>query len=92
MWLSHLRSSCPSSSEGCTGSREARLALLHPSALAACAACAALAALNRVLLLRMSDGFDIDVALGAMPFEASAIERSSNAELVPSATLRTCSA
>ena len=83
MWLSHLRSICPSSSEGCTGSREARLALLHPSAFAA---------LNRVLLLRTSDGFDIDVALGAMPFEASAIERSSNAELVPSATLRTCSA
>ena len=27
-----------------------------------------------------------------MPFEASAIERSSNAELVPGATVRTCSA
>ena len=89
MWLSHLRSICPSSSEGCTGSREARLALLHPSALAALAA---LAALNRVLVLRTSDGFYFDVALGAMPFEPSAIERSSNAELVPSATLRTCSA
>ena len=53
---------------------------------------AAFAALNRVLLLRTSDGFGIDVALGAMPFEASAIERSSKAELVPGATLRTCSA
>ena len=38
------------------------------------------------------DGFGIDLALGAMPFESSAIERSSNAELVPGATLRTCSA
>ena len=28
---------------------------------------------NRVLLLRTPDGFGIDVALGAMPFEASAI-------------------
>ena len=47
---------------------------------------------NRVLLLRTPDGFGIDVALGAMPFEASAIERSSNVELVRGATLRTCSA
>ena len=47
---------------------------------------------NRVLLLRTPDGFGIDVALGAMPFESSAIERSSNAELVRGATLRTCSA
>lgn len=53
---------------------------------------ATFAALNRVLLLRTPDGFGIDVALGAMPFEASAIERSSNADLVPGATLRTCSA
>ena len=35
---------------------------------------------NRVLLLRTPDGFGIDVALGAIPFEASAIERSSNVE------------
>ena len=47
---------------------------------------------NRVLLLRTPDGFGLDVALGAMPFEASTIERSSNAELVREATLRTCSA
>lgn len=53
---------------------------------------AAFAAENRVLLLRTDDGFGLDIALGAMPFEASAIERSSNAELVPGATLRTCSA
>jgi hypothetical protein len=53
---------------------------------------AAFAERNRVLLLRTPDGFGIDVALGAMPFEASAIDRSSNAELVPGAILRTCSA
>jgi Nucleotidyl transferase AbiEii toxin, Type IV TA system len=47
---------------------------------------------NRVLLLRTPDGFGVDVALGAMPFEASAVDRSSNVELVPGATLRTCSA
>lgn len=50
------------------------------------------AAANRVLLLRTDDGFGVDVALGAMPFEASTIERSSNVELVPGAILRTCSA
>ena len=44
---------------------------------------AAFAEHNRVLLLRTLDGFGVDIALGAMPFEASAIERSSNAELVP---------
>ena len=53
---------------------------------------AGFAAEHRVLLLRTPDGFGIDVALGAMPFEASAIARSSNAELVPGAILRTCSA
>ena len=53
---------------------------------------AAFAAQHRVLLLQTSDGFGLDVALGAMPFEAGAIERSSNVELVPGATLRTCSA
>lgn len=50
------------------------------------------AAQYRVLLLRTHDGFGLDIALGAMPFEASAIERSSNVELVPGAILRTCSA
>lgn len=47
---------------------------------------------NRVLLLRTPDGFGIDVALGAMPFESSAIDRSTNVEFVPGAVLRTCSA
>lgn len=53
---------------------------------------AAFAAEYRVLLLRTDDGFGVDVALGAMPFEASAIARATNVELVPGAVLRTCSA
>lgn len=53
---------------------------------------AAFAAEYRVLLLRTDDGFGVDVALGAMPFEASAITRATNVELVPGAVLRTCSA
>ncbi|MEO8479476.1 MAG: nucleotidyl transferase AbiEii/AbiGii toxin family protein [Gemmatimonadota bacterium] len=47
---------------------------------------------HRVVLLRTDDGFAIDVALGAMPFEAATIQRSSKSELVPGAELRTCSA
>ena len=43
------------------------------------------------MLLRTPDGFGLDVALGAMPFEARTITRSSLAELVPGAVLRTCS-
>ncbi len=50
------------------------------------------AATNRVLLLRTPDGFGIDVALGAMPFEERSIERASMFEYLPGATLRTCSA
>lgn len=50
------------------------------------------AAKYRVLLLRTADGFAMDIALGAMPFEERTIERSSPVELVPGATLRTCSA
>ncbi|HRP06878.1 MAG TPA: nucleotidyl transferase AbiEii/AbiGii toxin family protein [Gemmatimonadales bacterium] len=53
---------------------------------------AGFAAQHRVLLLRTPDGFGLDIALGAMPFEAGTIERSSEAELVPGAKLRTCSA
>ncbi|MGH7583060.1 MAG: nucleotidyl transferase AbiEii/AbiGii toxin family protein [Gemmatimonadales bacterium] len=52
----------------------------------------AFARMNRVVLLRTEDGFAIDVALGAMPFEADAVARSSTMELVPGAVLRTCSA
>jgi hypothetical protein len=52
----------------------------------------AFAAQYRVLLLRTDDGYGLDIALGAMPFEQHAIERSSKVELVPGAVLRTCSA
>ncbi len=53
---------------------------------------AGFAAANRVLLLRTRDGFGLDIALGAMPFEERTIERSSSFELVPGVLLRTCSA
>lgn len=53
---------------------------------------AAFASRNRVLLLKTADGFGIDVALGAMPFEEAAIARSSDGILAPGVTLRTCSA
>lgn len=53
---------------------------------------AGFAAANRVLLLRTVDGFGLDVALGAMPFEERTVERSTSVELVPGAVLRTCSA
>jgi hypothetical protein len=53
---------------------------------------AAFAARNRVVLLRTADGIPLDVALGAMPFEESTIERSSPAEFAAGAVLRTCSA
>ena len=47
---------------------------------------------HRVVLVETADGFPVDVALGAMPFEAATIERASVAELAPGALLRTCSA
>lgn len=47
---------------------------------------------HRVLLLRTADGFAVDVALGAMPFEEGAIARATDAELARGAVLRTCSA
>ncbi|MDQ8164712.1 MAG: hypothetical protein P3A28_03010 [Gemmatimonadota bacterium] len=53
---------------------------------------AAFAEQNRVLLLRTDDGFGLDIALGAMPFEERSIVRSTQIELVPGAVLRTCSA
>jgi len=40
---------------------------------------------HRVVLLRTDDGFAIDVALGAMLFEAATIQRSSKSEIVPGA-------
>ena len=49
------------------------------------------ALLHRVLLLQ-SNGVGVDIALGAFPFEAAAVSRSSLAELLPGLWLRTCSA
>jgi hypothetical protein len=47
---------------------------------------------NRVLLVRSSAGVGIDIALGALPFEESAIKRSSACDFGPEINLRTCSA
>jgi hypothetical protein len=47
---------------------------------------------NRVLLIRCSNGVGIDMALGALPFEETAIERSSMFQFAPDLQLRTCSA
>jgi hypothetical protein len=47
---------------------------------------------NRVLLLRSSEGVGIDIALGALPFEEEAINRSRPIELEPGALLRLCTA
>ena len=46
----------------------------------------------RVLLLRASNGVPLDVALGAMPFEERAVERSSPFAVGGGASLLTCSA
>jgi hypothetical protein len=47
---------------------------------------------NRVLLLRADSGVGLDIALGALPFEESAVERSSLFSYPGGALLRTCSA
>lgn len=47
---------------------------------------------NRVVLLRTPDGFGLDIALGAMPFEERSIGRASEEALAPGISLRTCSA
>lgn len=47
---------------------------------------------RRVLLLRSHSGVGIDVALGGLPFEESAVTRSSLFEFPSSVRLRTCSA
>ncbi len=47
---------------------------------------------TRVLLLRAPNGVPLDVALGAMPFEARAVLRASNYLVDDQHTLRTCSA
>lgn len=47
---------------------------------------------NRVLLLKTAEGIGIDVALGALPFEEKAIQRSRMMPFAPGIELRTCSA
>jgi len=47
---------------------------------------------NRVLLLKSSEGIGIDIALGALPFEEHAVNRSQLIEVEPGAILRLCSA
>lgn len=47
---------------------------------------------HRVLLLLDRDGIPLDVALGAMPFEERAVDRSSPFVVAKDISLRTCSA
>jgi hypothetical protein len=47
---------------------------------------------RRVLLLRSSQGVGLDVALGALPYEALVVERASYFDFPPGIALRTCSA
>jgi hypothetical protein len=44
------------------------------------------------MLLTTDDGTDIDLALGALPFEERAVGRASDFEFYPGLILRTCSA
>jgi hypothetical protein len=46
----------------------------------------------RVLLVRTHGGVDVDIALGALPFEERSVERSSKWEWTPGQSLTTCSA
>lgn len=50
------------------------------------------ARVNRVLLLRARSGVGLDIALGGLPFEESAVDRSSPFAFSPDVVLRTCSA
>lgn len=47
---------------------------------------------NRVLLLRHPSGVGIDIALGALPFEESAVHRAVMIEVEPQARIRLCTA
>jgi len=47
---------------------------------------------RRVLLLRAPSGVGLDIALAGLPFEQTAVERSSLFAFTSDATLRTCSA
>ena len=53
---------------------------------------AAFALRNRVLLLETATGIGIDIALGGLPFEESAVDRSTDCEYAAGCVLRTCSA
>lgn len=53
---------------------------------------AAFARANRVLLLRTHSGVGLDIALGGLPFEETAVGRSSVFTFPPDVPLRTCSA
>lgn len=47
---------------------------------------------HRVLLMRTASGVDVDVALGALPFEERTVQRSSPWAWMPDESLITCSA
>jgi len=47
---------------------------------------------NRVLLLRAESGVGLDIALGGLPFEETAVNRSSRFTYPPDVSLQTCSA
>ncbi|MBI4625084.1 MAG: hypothetical protein HY736_17930 [Verrucomicrobia bacterium] len=47
---------------------------------------------QRVLRLTGASGMPVDVALGGLPFEESAVARASDFEFAPGAALRVCSA
>jgi hypothetical protein len=47
---------------------------------------------HRVMLLEASDGTEIDLALGGLPFEANVMDRCNEFEFYPGMVLRTCSA
>jgi len=47
---------------------------------------------NRVLLLRSASGVGLDVALGGLPFEESAVYRATTFEFLPELSLITCTA
>lgn len=53
---------------------------------------AAFARTSRVLLLRAPSGVGIDIAFGGLPFEESAVSRSTLFRFPPDISLRTCSA
>ena len=50
------------------------------------------AARYRVLLLQTSNGVGLDIALGAIPFEIEAVERSTPYRFAPGCVVATCSA